>query len=37
VALPYLMGDYKQEGDWLFTQSDSGMIRGNGFMRGDLG
>ena len=37
VALQYLMGDYKQEGDWLFTQSDSGMIRGNGFMRGDLG
>jgi len=27
----YLKGDYKQEGNQLFTREDSDMIRGNGF------
>ena len=31
VALQYLRRAYKQEEEWLFTQSDSDRTRGNGF------
>ena len=31
VAFQYLKGAYKQEGDLLFTWSDSDRTRGNGF------
>jgi len=31
VALQYLKGAYKQEGEWLFTRVDSDRARGNGF------
>jgi len=31
VSFQYLKGAYKQEGDQLFTQSDSNTTRGNGF------
>ena len=39
VVFQYLKGAYKQEGDWLFTLSDSDRTKGNGFKikkRGDL-
>jgi len=31
VAIQYLKGAYKQEGEWLFTWVDSDRTRGNGF------
>jgi len=31
VALQYLKGAYKWEGEWLFTKVDSDRTRGNGF------
>ena len=31
MAFQYLQGTCKQEGDQLFTQADSEMIRGDGF------
>ena len=31
AAFQYLKGDYKQEGNQLFTQADSDRIRGNSF------
>ena len=31
VAIQYLKGLYKQEGEWLFTRVDSDRTRGNGF------
>ena len=31
VVFQYLKGEYKQEGEWLFTGVDSDRTRGNGF------
>ena len=30
MAFQYLKGEYKQEGEWLFTRVDSDRTRGNG-------
>ena len=34
MAFQYLKGEYKQEGEWLFTRVDSDRARGNGFKLG---
>ena len=37
ISLQYLKGVYKQEGEQLFTWSNSDRTRGNGFKLKDLG